>query len=201
MTTMTDVDTRMGSVWDSFRARRLERRLERSEEERSKLRMENSVLAGELAAEREERDRLLGLLDEPNGGGGGFRRLLFWAGLGYGAWTLYRNRRMQVRGWMAQARSRGTAVARAASGRMEIAREEARNLGREAREEVDEFAEEVRESTRRVMESDSPTTRTSTGTTGSTTGTSTTRISRTGTTGTTGTGSTGTGSTGTARSA
>lgn len=200
MSAMTDVDTRMGSVWDSFRARRLERRLERSEEERSKLRMENSVLVGELAAEREERDRLLGLLDEPSEGGGGFRRLLFWAGLGYGAWTMYRNRRTQVRGWIAQARSRGMNVARAASGRVDVARQEARNLGREAREEVEEFTGEVRESTRRVMDADPTGTGTGTRSTGSTTtgtpgmtGTSTTWINRPGTTGT--------GSTGTTRSA
>lgn len=165
---------RLGAMVDGMRARMLQRRVDRLEEDRARLRTENAMLAGELEAERSERYEI----EE----GGGFRpmRLLFWAGLGYGAWTMYRNRRPQVQRAIGQARQQGERVLRLVSGKAQVAAEEARNLGREAAEEVDEFSSEVRESTRRVMEAGPQ----STGTTSTTS---------TGRTGTTGTGTTGTG--------
>ena len=106
---------------------------------------------------------------------GGMRpmRMLFWAGLGYGAWRMYRNRQPQVQRVLGEARDRGERALRVISGKAQTAAEEARALGREAAEEAGEFSGEVRESTRRVMEAGPQTT-----TPGTTTGTSTTRTPR-----------------------
>lgn len=147
---------RLGAMVDGIRVRMLQRRVDRLEEDRTRLRTENAMLVGELETERAERHEI----EE----GGGLRpmRLLFWAGLGYGAWTMYRNRRPQVQRAIGQARQQGERVLRLVSGKAQVAAEEARNLGREAAEEADEFSSEVRASTRRVMEAGPP----SIGTTG-----------------------------------
>lgn len=162
---------RLGAMMDGFRARTLQRRLERVEEDRARLRIENGMLASELEAERAERDHMLE--DE-----GGMRpmRMLFWAGVGYGAWRMYRNRRPEVQRVIGEARDRGERALKVISGKAQTAAQEARALGREAAEEVEEFSGEVRESTRRVMDAGPQTTPGST--TGTTTGTSTTRTTR-----------------------
>ena len=59
-----DLAARAGSAWDHLRLRRMQQRIDRVEEDRTRLRLENRMLADDLRRELTEQDRLVDVLED-----------------------------------------------------------------------------------------------------------------------------------------
>lgn len=147
----TDLVTRAGATWDHLRQRRMQQRIENLEEDRTRLRLENRMLADDLRRERSEQDRLVDALE--HGRPGRRRRRLPRAIVlgGFGAAAYAAARSDVARLWRDRMLERSRAARDVAMGRAVIARTEARNLTREIREDVEHLRRDTEQGVRHII--------------------------------------------------
>lgn len=146
-----DLAARAGSAWDHLRLRRMQQRIDRVEEDRTRLRLENRMLADDLRRERTEQDRLVDVLERgrPTRRRRRMPRALVLGGVGAAAYAAARSD--GARRWGGRMIERGRAARDVAMGRAVIARREARHLGREVLDDVDELRRETQAGVRHII--------------------------------------------------
>lgn len=147
-----DLTARAGSAWDHLRLRRMQQRIDRAEEDRTRLRAENRMLADDLRRERSEQERLVDALEHGRPRGrrrGRMPRTLILGGLGAAAYAAARSDGARRLG--GRIVERGRAARDVAMGRAVIARREARHLGREVLDDVDELRRETQAGVRHII--------------------------------------------------